>query len=112
MKVLTHAIGRYLFRFVLFYWICFIFPFPLDLVGLPFQFAETKDQPTWMKTAREYYGAGFGWVYGTKTDACKWVGENILGVTIPIQPTGSGDTLRAYVGCLCAVVSAAAAALL
>jgi hypothetical protein len=33
-------------------------------------------------------------------------------VEVIIQPTGSGDTMRAYVGCLCAVVIAAIAALL
>jgi hypothetical protein len=40
------------------------------------------------------------------------VGSRILHVDVIIQPTGSGDTMRAYVGCLCAVVAAAALALL
>src|SRR5262249_51539780 len=35
-----------------------------------------------------------------------------LHVDVVIQPTGSGDTMRAYVGCLCAAVIAAACALL
>ncbi len=40
MQALAREIGRYCVRFVLFYWICFAFPFPLDLVGLPFQLVE------------------------------------------------------------------------
>ncbi len=112
MRVLAHGIGHYLYRFLLFYWICFIFPFPLDLVGLPFQLVEAEHQPAWMKNAGEYYGKGYSWVYGEKNDVCKWVGDRILHVEVVVQPTGSGDTMRAYVGCFCAGVIAAAAALL
>ncbi len=112
MNVLAGGICRYLFRFLLFYWICFIFPFPFDLVGLPLQLVDATDQPAWMKVAGEYYQEGYSWVSSKKHDACKWVGDHILDVNVIIQPTGSGDTMRAYVGCLCAVVIAAAAALL
>jgi hypothetical protein len=110
MLVIARAICRYLFRFVLFYWICFIFPFPLDLVGLPFQLIDAKGQPAWMQAAREYFTTSYSWVTTKQTDVCKWAGDNVLHVEVVIQPTGSGDTMRAYVGCLCAIVVAAGAA--
>jgi hypothetical protein len=112
MLTIARAICRYVFRFVLFYWLCFIFPVALDLIGLPFQLIDAKDQPAWMQSAREYYTAGYSWVAGKQTDVCKWVGENVLHVEVVVQPTGSGDTMRAYVGVLCAVVIAAGAAIL
>jgi hypothetical protein len=40
------------------------------------------------------------------------VGDRVLRVEAIIQPTGSGDTMRAYIGCLCALVIAAAFAVL
>ena len=112
MQALAREIGRYCFRFLLFYWICFTFPFPLDLVGLPLQLVEPQNQPAWMKAASEKYGEAYSWITQQKDDACKWVGDRMLHVEVIIQPTGSGDTMRAYVGCLCAVVIAAVAALL
>jgi len=112
MHVLVRGICRYFCRFLLFYWICFTFPFPLDLVALPLQFVEPKDQPAWMKAADDAFGEGYLWVNREKEDACKWVGEKVFHVEVIIQPTGSGDSMRAYVGCFCAAVSAAAAALL
>ena len=62
--------------------------------------------------ANEYFGKGYSWVYGKQNDVCTWVGDHILHVEVIIQPTGSGDTMRRYVGCFCAAVIAAAAALL
>jgi hypothetical protein len=102
MKILARGIARILLRFMLFYWICFAFPFPLDLIGLPFQFVEPAVQPDWMKTARQYYATSLGWISTQESKTCQWVGEKILGVEVIIQPTGSGDTMRGYVGCLCA----------
>jgi hypothetical protein len=112
MQYLARGIGRYCFRFLLFYWICFAFPFPLDLVGLPFQLVEPDNQPAWMKAVNEKYGEVFSWITRQDNDTCTWVGSRILHVDVIIQPTGSGDTMRAYVGCLCALVFAAVAALL
>jgi hypothetical protein len=112
MQTLVRIIGRYGVHFLCFYWICFIFPFPLDLVGIVFRFIEADDQPAWMKAAGEGYGQAYLWLYNQKTEACKWVGAHVLDVEVIIQPTGSGDTMRAYVGCLCALVVAAAMALL
>jgi hypothetical protein len=112
MQTLARAIARYGLSFMLFYWICFTFPFPLDLLGLPFQFVKPDAQPAWLKAAGEGYGAAVSWIDGTKNDACTWAGQRILHVEPIIQLTGSGDTMRAYVGCLCAVVIAAVAALL
>jgi hypothetical protein len=112
MQALVCEIGRYWFRFILLYWVCFTFPFPLDLAGLPFALVEPKEQPAWMKAAAEKYGAAFSWIGKQKYDACVWVGARVLHVEAIIQPTGSGDTMRAYVGCLCAVAIAAVAALL
>jgi hypothetical protein len=112
MRSVAREIVRFFFRFLLFYWICFTFPFPLDLLGLPFQIVEPDQQPPWMKAANEKYGAAYLWMTTEKNDACKWVGDRVLHVEVIDQPTGSGDTMRAYVGCLCAVVIAAVAALL
>jgi hypothetical protein len=112
MQRLVKASGRFLFRWLLFYWICFTFPFPLDLVGLPFGLVEPAHQPAWMKTAGDGFTKAYEWVDGKKSGACVWVGEHWLGVKIVVQPTGSGDTLRAYVGCLCAALIAALCALL
>jgi hypothetical protein len=111
MQYLARAIGRYCIRFILFYWICFAFPFPLDLVGLPFQLVETNDQPAWMKAGGEKFGEAYSWITRQESDVCTWVGGR-LHVEVIIQPTGSGDTMRAYVGCFCALVVAAVAALL
>src|SRR5262249_9150997 len=105
-------LGRYPFYFLLFYWICFTFPFPLDLFMLPFQLVDDKDQPAWMKTAADGLGKAYSWIYEKKGEACTRVGEEALHVQVILQPTGSGDTMRAYVGCLCAAVIAAAAAFL
>jgi hypothetical protein len=110
MRSVTRSICRCFVRFLCFYWICFTFPFPLDLVGLPFRFVEPEDQPAWMKAAG--YGEAYQWIYQQKGEACKWVGAHILHVEVIIQPTGSGDTMRAYVGCFCALIIAAAATLL
>ncbi len=112
MQTLAREIGRYCSRFLLFYWICFTFPFPLDLVGLPFQLVEPDDQPAWMKATGARYGEVYSWMTREKDDACTWVGNRVLHVEAIIQPTGSGDTMRAYVGCLCVVVIAALGALL
>ena len=107
MQNLAREIGRYCSRFILFYWICFTFPFPLDLVGLPFLLVEPKDQPAWMKAAGEKYGEVYSWITHEKDGVCTWVSDRMLHVEAIIQPTGSGDTMRAYVGCLCAAVIAA-----
>ncbi len=112
MQALSSGTHRYSFRFLLFYWICFAFPFPLDLVGLPFQVVDSQNQPAWMKAAAEKYGEAYSWLARFENEACKWVGDRILHVEVMIQPTGSGDTMRAYVGCLCAVVIAAVLAAL
>jgi hypothetical protein len=112
MQALARGIRRYCFYFLVFYWICFTFPFPLDLMGLPFQLIEADKQPAWMHAAGEKYGEAYSWISSQKNDACTWVGDRVLHVETIIQLTGSGDTMRAYVGCLCAVVIAAIAALL
>jgi hypothetical protein len=102
MIALARNIGRFLLRFVLFYWICTIFPFPLDLISLPLHILDEKDQPTWLKPAVKAYDAASSWLSETENDACTWIGKHVLDVEVVIQPTGSGDTMRAYVGCLCA----------
>jgi hypothetical protein len=102
MRILIQAVSRFLLRFMLFYWICFIFPFPFDLIGLPLQLIDDKGQPAWMNSAGEAYGKAYSRLFELKGEACKWVGSNVLGVEVIIQPTGSGDTMRSYVGCFCA----------
>ncbi len=112
MQALARGIGRFGLAFVLFYWICFTFPFPLELVGLPFQLVKTESQPAWMKTAGEKYGEAYSWIGDKQNAACTWVGDRVLHVEVIVQPTGSGDTMRGYVGCFCAMVIAAGFALL
>lgn len=103
MRILAQSVSRFLLRFLLFYWICFIFPFPFDLIGLPLQqLFDEKDQPAWMKPAAEAYGNAYFWLYRTENEVCQWVGKRVFDVDVVVQPTGSGDTLRAYVGCFCA----------
>jgi len=82
MQALAGGIDRYCFRLLLFYWICFTFPFPLDLVGLPFQLVEPHDQPVWMKAAHEKYGEAYSWITRAKNDACTWVGDRMLHVEV------------------------------
>ena len=65
-----------------------------------------------MKAAAEKYGEAYSWIAQVENETCNWVGDRILHVEVIIQPTGSGDTMRAWVGCLCAVVIAAVLALL
>jgi uncharacterized membrane protein YphA (DoxX/SURF4 family) len=110
MQALARGIGRYLLRFVCFYWICFTFPFPLALVGLPFQLVESNDPPAWMKSAGEKYTELNSWLTRQRNDACTRVGHRILHVEVIVQPTGSGDTVLNYVSCFCGVVIAAVAA--
>ena len=112
MQALARESGRYCFRFFLFYWICFAFPFPLDLVELPLQLVDPQNRPVWMNAAGAKYSEAYLWINRIQNETCTWVGTRILRVEVIIQPTGSGDTMRAYVGCLCAVVIAAVAALL
>ena len=111
MQALARGTVRYCFHVVLFYWVCFTFPFPLDLIGLPFQLVDADDQPAWMKAAGVQYGEVYLWITRQKDQACTRIGDRVLHVEVIIQPTGSGDTMRAYIGCLCAVVIAAVAAL-
>lgn len=111
MKLIADFIARLFLRFICFYWVCFVFPFPFDLVGLPFQLIEPEKQPAWMKPVTEYYGQAYSWIYTTKNDLCKKVAPYISDQPVIIQPTGSGDTMRNYVGCFCAAVIAAGLAI-
>jgi hypothetical protein len=112
MRTFAREIVRYCFRFLLFYWICFTFPFPLELVSMPLRFVERDRQPQWMIAAAQRYGEVYSWIARQKDQACTRLSDRVLHVEMIIQPTGSGDTMRAYVGCLCAVVISAVAALL
>lgn len=102
---------RFPWRVLLFYWLCFIFPFPFDLVGLPVQLIEPNSQPAWMKPYAEYYGKAYSWIFQTKNEVCQWIGPKVFDKPVVIQMTGSGDTMRNYVGCFCAVVLAVGLAL-
>ncbi len=112
MQTLIRIIGRYCLNFICFYWICFTFPFPFDLLQIPFGFVEPENQPTWMKTVGERLGEANIWVYNRENDLCKWAAAHVLHVEVIIQPTGSGDTMLSYVRCFCVLVIAATAALL
>lgn len=111
MPTLLQHLLRFPVRILLFYWVCFVFPFPFDLLGMPFQVIDPEKQPNWMKTPAEYYGKGYAWVYQKKNEACDWVGKEVFNVKVIIQPTGSGDTMRNYIGCFCAAVIATGLAL-
>ena len=107
MHAVIDAIRLYPLRLICFYWICFVFPFPFDLVGLPFQLVEPKNQPAWMNAAAKYIEDANSWLDTQKNEACQWVGSTVFNVKVIIQPTGSGDTMRNYIGCFCAAVIAA-----
>ena len=74
MHAVARQISRFWLRFFLLYWICFTFPFPLDLAGLPFALVEPENQPAWMKIAGERFGEAYSWIGKRKDDACIWAG--------------------------------------
>ena len=80
LQALAREAGRYCFRFVRFYWVCFAFPFPLDLIGLPLQLVDPQNQPDWMKAAGANYGEAYSWISRVENQACTWVGGRILSV--------------------------------
>ena len=106
MHFLARGLGRFLQRFILFYWICFTFPFPLDLIGLPLQLVEQKSQPEWLQKASEYYGAPLAGLYDTKNNAnCQLImAEQLVGRrrSSLSNRQASGDTLRTATSAACA----------
>ena len=85
---------RLLFRFTFLYFGLYFFPFPLSVFGL---LAELPPPLSWI-------GAAAGWLgeeYGDKLNGLAlWTGRTLLGLTdeaMPIQPTGSGDTMISFV---------------
>ena len=84
-------VKRLLFRFAFCYLVLYSFPFPLYYIP--------------------YVGMGLGWYFKLMNDLVMWVGKQVFGVVITVQPNGSGDTTYNYVQVFCYLVIAAAAAL-
>ena len=80
-----------LFRFVFSYLVLYSFPFPLFYIP--------------------YVGMGFMWYFQMWGKLVPWVGQQLFGVTITVQPNGSGDTTYNYVQVFCYFVIAAIATL-
>lgn len=86
----THAgwFARFGRRFIWLYLVGFIFPFPLDQIPydglIPF----------------------FQCFFDAKNQTIQYIGQEWLKVDVVIQATGSGDTMRNYLGCLCLAIGA------
>jgi hypothetical protein len=79
---------RIAFRFACVYFVLYSFPQPLQaLFGASFL-------PSW---ATYPWGKVSGWYDSGATAFFIWVGKHCFGVNIEIVPTGSGDTMLAYV---------------
>jgi len=80
--------SRVAFRFACIYFLLYSFPQPLNaLFGASFL-------PSWASTPWEKLS---GWYDSGSNAFFIWVGKHCFGVNIEIVPTGSGDTLLAYV---------------
>jgi uncharacterized membrane protein YphA (DoxX/SURF4 family) len=84
-------VKRLFFRFAFSYLILYSFPFPLYYI--PY-------------AAMVAYGYGMLW-----NKLVPWVGQQVFGVAITVQPNGSGDTTYNYVQVFCYFVIAAAVTL-
>jgi hypothetical protein len=79
---------RIAFRFACVYFVLYSFPQPLNaLFGASFL-------PSW---ATYPWGKLSGWYDSGSTAFFIWVGKHCFGVQIEVVPTGSGDTMLAYV---------------
>ena len=84
-------VKRLLFRFVFSYLVLYSFPFPLYYIP--------------------YVGMGLGWYFNLMNKLTLWAGQQIFGVTITVQPNGSGDTTYNYVQVFCYLVISVAVTL-
>lgn len=82
---------RLLFRFAFAYLLLYSFPFPLYYIP--------------------YVGMIGMWTFQMWNKVVPWVGQQVFGVTITVQPNGSGDTTYNYVQVFCFFVIATTAAL-
>jgi hypothetical protein len=82
------ALQRFSFRFGVVFGAITLFPFPIGLIPKTDWLAEYMTKP-------------FDWLV-------EWFGESVLGLDVPpVVPTGSGDTLRAYLWLLLTAILAA-----
>lgn len=96
-------------RFVILYFTLYFLPFPLSV------FSGLAGWPP----PAQWIGGAAGFVEGLYRRGADllavWVGETLLGLGpggVILQPTGSGDTMAAYVRVLCMLVVAAAGSLM
>jgi hypothetical protein len=82
---------RLLFRFAFCYLVLYSFPFPLYYIP--------------------WVGMVGMWTFQMWNRLVPWVGQQVFGVAITVQPNGSGDTTYNYVQVFCYLVIAAAATL-
>ena len=84
-------VKRLLFRFAFSYLVLYSFPFPLYYIP--------------------YVGMVGMWTFQMWGKLVPWVGQQVFGVAITVQPNGSGDTTYNYVQVFCYFVIAAAVTL-
>jgi uncharacterized membrane protein YphA (DoxX/SURF4 family) len=84
-------VKRLLFRFAFVYLVLYSFPFPLYYIP--------------------YAGMAGMWTFQMWNKLVPWVGQQVFGVAITVQPNGSGDTTYNYVQVFCYFVIAAAVTL-
>lgn len=84
-------VKQLLFRFAFSYLVLYSFPFPLYYIP--------------------YVGMIGMWNYQMWARLVPWVGQQVFGVAITVEPNGSGDTTYNYVQVFCFLVIAAAATL-
>jgi hypothetical protein len=85
-------VKKLLFRFAFSYLVLYSFPFPLYYIP--------------------YVAMAVMWYFQMWSKLVPWVGQQVFGVTITVQPNGSGDTTYNYVQVFCYLVIAAVAALI
>ena len=87
-----------LYRFLVLYFGVYFFPFPLSVVS------GLTVMPAPLRWIGEAAASVEGFVQMGFNALAMWVGEEVLRLgrgAVVIQPTGSGDTLAAYIQALC-----------
>jgi hypothetical protein len=98
-----------LYRFLVLYFGVYFFPFPLSVVS------GLTVMPAPLRWIGEAAASVEGFVQMGFNALAMWVGEEVLRLgraAVVIQPTGSGDTLAAYIQTLCIFTVAVIGALL
>ncbi|HMP04599.1 MAG TPA: hypothetical protein PKC45_19095, partial [Gemmatales bacterium] len=110
--VLLRGVGFWGPLFLLFFLFWGPRPVVRECGALPCGVIPADVRPDWLESARQAHASlGTRW-NDLANEASKWLGSQVFGAEVIIQPTGSGDTLRAYMGCLWAALIAGVLSLL